>query len=203
MSSPFTFDYFQRSELNAAQQLDKAQWRAAEERTKFFERLALLSAGAVVLSVSLLSNFFGKTTIIHGTAFLFAGWLSLILALMTAVFRELRYQSYMFETYLAHYQSALADKKTFLFNRAAAGQRVVDEPQEDGSVRPTTPEALKKEADETRKDAKDRKARAEQIQKTVRTLELTAINAFWVGVFLLAVFAGVNVILGATHRYFK
>lgn len=202
MASPYTFDYYQRNEQSAAEQLDKMQWRIAEERTKFFERLALLSAGSVVLSVSLLSNFFGKTTI-HGTAFLFAGWLALILALMASVLRELKYQAYMFETYIEHYQSALANKKTFLFTRAAAGQRVVDEPQEDGSVRHITPEALKKEADETRKDANDRKIRAERFQKNYRAFELAAINTFWVGVLLLAVFAGINVILGGTHRYFK
>jgi hypothetical protein len=58
MSSPFTFEYFDQKERDAAEQFDKAQLRAAEGRTKFFERLALLNAGAVVLSVSLLSNFF-------------------------------------------------------------------------------------------------------------------------------------------------
>ena len=48
MSSPYTFNYFVQNERNAAEQFDKAQWRAAEDRTKFFERVALLSAGAVV-----------------------------------------------------------------------------------------------------------------------------------------------------------
>lgn len=202
MSSPYNFDFYQRSEANAAEQLDKVQWRTAEERTKFFERVALLSAGAVVLSVSLLSNVFGKTTI-HGIAFLFGGWVSLIVALMTAVFRELKYQAYTFETFIANYQAALASKKTFLFKHAAAGNRVVDEPQEDGSVRNTTAEALKKEADETHADAKNRKHRAERLHRASRIFELICVNTFWVGVLLLAVFAAVNVVLGAGHHYFK
>jgi hypothetical protein len=182
--------------------MNKAQWHAAGERTKFFERLALLSAGAVVLSISLLSSVFGKATI-HGTAFLFGGWASLILALMTPLFRELKYQAYTTETFLANYQSALAAKKTFLFRHAAAGKPVVDEPQEDGSARHTTAEALKDEAAETHKDAKDRKNRAAQLQRDWLRFERTSINAFWVGVLLLAVFAGINVARGAAHYYFK
>lgn len=202
MSSPYNFEFYQRNEVSAAEQLDKVQWRTAEERTKFFDRLALLSAGAVVLSVSLLSNVFGKTTV-HGIAFLFGGWASLILAMMTALFRELKYQAYTFETFIANYQSALAAKKTFLYRHAAAGNPVVDEPQEDGSVRRTTSEALKKEAEETHKDAKKRKTRSERLHRASIMLELACINTFWLGVSLLAVFAAINVILGAGHHYFR
>jgi hypothetical protein len=202
MSSPYSIEYFRQNEASAAEQFDRAQWRVAEDRSKFFERLALLSSGAVVLSVSLLSTVFGKTTI-HGIAFLFVGWAAFILSLMTSLFRELKSHSYRLEIYFSHYQSMLADKKTFLFTSAVGGQRVVNEPQEDGSVQRVTPEALREEASETREDAKRRKDRANGLMKTMRTLELTAINAFWVGVLLLAVFAGTNVILGVGHHYFK
>ena len=202
MPLPYNFDFYQRSEVNAAEQLDKVQWRTAEERTKFFERLALLSAGAVVLSVSLLSSVFGKT-LIHGTAFLFGGWICLIVAMMASLFRELKYQAYTFETFFANYQSALAAKKTFLFKQAAAGEPVIDEPQEDGSVRYTTAEALKKQASEIHDYAKTRKNRAAQFQKTMLRFELISINAFWIGILLLGVFAAINVVLGAGQHYFK
>jgi hypothetical protein len=122
---------------------------------------------------------------------------------VTSLLRELKYQAYMLETYLAHYQSALTEKKIFLFKSALAGQTVVDEPQEDGSVQQTTPQALKNEADETRKDAKMRRVCADRLMKSIRCFELTAINTFWVGVLLLAVFAGINVVLGAEHHYLK
>lgn len=65
--SPYNFNFYQRNEAKAAEQVETTQWRVGEQRTKFFERLALLSAGAVVLSVSLLSNVFGKATI-HGSS---------------------------------------------------------------------------------------------------------------------------------------
>jgi hypothetical protein len=184
MSSPYSIEYYLQNEASAAEQFDKAQWRVGVDRNKFFERLALLSAGAVVLSVSLLSTVFGKTAI-HGTAFLFAGWAAFVLSLMTSLFRELKSQPYMLEVYFSHYQSMAADKKTFLYTRAVAGQRVVDEPQEDGSVRRTEPDALKREAQEMREDAKRRKGHADRLMKTMRTLELIAINSFWVGVLLL------------------
>jgi hypothetical protein len=70
-------------------------------------------------------------------------------------------------------------------------------------VRSTTAEALKKEADETHADAKNRKNHAGRLQRTSRIFEPICLNTFWVGVLFLAVFAAVNVVLGAGHHFFK
>lgn len=202
MKSPFGNEWFDAAEGGAAEQFDKAQWHVIEDRARFFERLALLSAGAVVLSVSLLSTVFGRTTI-HGILFLFAGWTGFIAALMASLFRELKYQRYLLESSMSNYLSKLADKKVFLRSHAATGQTVLDEPQEDGTVRRKTPNELQAEADDVRTEARKRKEDADHLLKGVRAFELTAMNGFWVGVLMLAVFAAVNITLGAGHRYFK
>src|SRR5450759_2914794 len=93
MTSPYTPQWFASMEAGAAEQFDKVQWRVSENRSRFFERLALLSAGAVVLSVSLLSTVLGKA-VIHGAMFLFVGWGCFIVALLASLFRELKYQPY-------------------------------------------------------------------------------------------------------------
>ncbi len=198
----FSFEWFARREEHAADQYDKLQWRVSEERSKFFERLALLSGSAVVLSVSLLSTVFGRATI-HAIALLFGGWFALVLSLVASLFRELRYQPYLLQTSMSHYQFALANKKAFLASKAAAGEPVIQEPQRDGSIRPKTTKELTTEADDARKDASSREAAAERLFNQMQRMEGIAIHSFWLGVLFLAMFAGINVVRGVGHYYFR
>ncbi len=202
MRSPYPFEWFDSRERSAAEQLERASQRVSEDRTKYFQRLALLCAGSVVLSVSLLSTVFGKT-VIHGIAFLFAGWAAFVVSLMSSLFTELKYHRYLLESSMSNYQSKLADKKIFLSSHAIAGNPVVSEPQDDGSVRQTTAQELRSEAHAMREAAKKREGDAARLFKAMTVFEMTAITGFVLGVFLLAVFAGINVTLGAGHRYLK
>ena|SRR5579862_1528139 len=192
------FTSLDAEESGAAKQFDKTQWYVSEARAKFFERIALLSAGAVVLSVSLLSTVFGHTTI-HGLAFLLLGWIALVIALTTSLFRDLRYHPYLLETSFGHYEKVLARKKDFLAATAAAGGTVL---REDHSGTLTASE-LRDDAAEVLADAKNRKERANQLFAQTQRMELLALNAFWIGVLCLAVFAALNLILGANHYYFQ
>lgn len=136
-----------------------------ENRRKFFERLAFLSGGAVVVSVSLLSTVLGKT-VIHGAVFLFSGWACLVIALLASLFREMKYQQYIAERAVAHYMGTVASKKTDLASRAEAGDCVVT--ADDGPVRQQTAEELATQAAESRSDQEKRKEWAENHFRAVR-----------------------------------
>jgi hypothetical protein len=183
--------YYEAIEQGAAEQFDEVQKKVATERTKFFEQLGLLSGGAIVLSVSLLSTLFGKV-VLHGVVILIAGWFALLVALLSCLYRTLQYQPYMMEVSIAHYLKMLATKKLALHESAKQGARVVSPIDEGGGVR--TAEGLKQEADEVLSDIDWRKERAGKLLARVHFFEKIALHAFWLGILLLTVFAAVNVI---------
>jgi hypothetical protein len=180
--------YLEAIEEGAAQQYDKVQKKIATERTKFFEQIALLSGGAIVLSVSLLSTLFGKADV-YAIPILICGWLALLLCLFSSLYRTLKYQPYMLEISMAHYMDTLAAKKLALAESVRTGTRVVGD-----SFLQRSEQQLKEEAAEAAADSKQRKERAEKYIKIVQRFEKIALSTFWLGALLLAVFAAYNVI---------
>src|SRR5215813_7272100 len=63
----------------------KAQFLASEGRGKFYDRVALLSGGAAVLSISFLFSIATKFTI-HAMATLFVAWGLLLTCLLCCLF---------------------------------------------------------------------------------------------------------------------
>jgi hypothetical protein len=179
-------------EEGAAQRVDEIQTRVAEQRNKFFEQIALLSGGAIVLSVSLLSTLFGKV-VLHLVVVLILGWAELLLALMASFYRASKYQSYMLEVSMRQYMNALAQKKIVLYQQAKQGQKVMSSLDEEGMTRVLSADKLKEEATEIFKDGKLRKKWADEHFKRVRFAETFAVIAFWFGVLSLAIFASVNI----------
>jgi hypothetical protein len=173
----------------------------AEQRSRFFERLALVSGGSVVLSVTLLTTILGKTPI-HAAAILLMGWFSFIVALISALFRDLPYQRYTLVTYMKNYLEELQLKKQDLLRHRQAGVRVLSEPQEDGSFRNVSAEELQAEIEDLRVHIKERASEATGAERRFRALERVSKVAFCAGVLLLAGFAAVNV-LAASHLYLR
>jgi hypothetical protein len=199
--SPFNHRWFEQRESDAAEQIDKMQWRVAEARTKFFERLSLLSAGAVVLSVSLLATMLGKTAI-HSVATLFTAWFGFVVALVAALFRELPYQTYVTATYQEHYLRELINKKCNLIRVASAGATVISEPQENGTVRKVKPTDLSSEIDELKGTREMLAKRSERSHRRFYALEWVSNISFMLGVVLLAIFAAIN-ILKLSHFWIR
>lgn len=116
----------------------------------------------------------------------------MIAVLGASCFRELDYQKYLLEITAGKYQSALAEKKSLLYSAVRAGSiQVVN----------ATPSELKDDADKLQRYAEERTTRAEKIFERVKALERVAIHGFWFGVAMLAVFAGVNIVLSVNHSF--
>lgn len=184
-SPPFNHRWFEQRESYAAEHVDKMQWRIAEERTKFFERLSLLSAGAVVLSVSLLGTMLGKAAI-HSVATLFAAWFAFVVALAASLFRELPYQTYVTATYQGFYEEELINKKYNLIRVASAGATVISEPQRDGSIRRVRPSDLGAEIEELKGTREMLAKRSERSHRRFYALECMSNISFVLGVVLIS-----------------
>lgn len=195
----FSPAYFEAFEEGAAAQFDEIQKKVASERTKFFEQVALLSGGAIVLSVSLLSTLFGKV-VLHGIVELIVGWFALLLALLASFYRTLQYQPYMLESSVAHYTKTLASVKMARHLRAKQGDKVMSLPDEEGRSKQVSADELKQEAAELYADSKARKERSDRYIRNVQISEKIALTSFSIGVLLLTIFAGFNILKAAVQK---
>ncbi len=189
----FSPAYFEDLEAGAAEQFDEAQQKVAGERTKFFEQLALLSGGAIILSVSLLSTLFGKV-VVYGSIVLIIGWFALLAALLSSLYRALQYQLYIIEASMAHYMKTLASKKIALHQRASQGAMVVAPPDEEGRPIQRSAEELKQAAAMLYRCSEQRGKNAARLFQKVQISEKIAVHSFWIGALALALFAGYNLL---------
>lgn len=149
----------------------------AAQRTKFFGYLALLSGGAILLSVSLVSAMLGKGAL-GAVAVLFAGWIALLIALFGSIFRMLKYQPPPLKARATHSSKVPMVKPLALSHRA--GDPFPDEI--DDSVTGLD------------EDAEEEERIAGQHLRQTRTAEALAIHGFWIGAVLLVIFTGTNVV---------
>jgi hypothetical protein len=159
----------------------------------------LLSGGAIVLSVSLLSTLFGKV-VLHGIVELIVGWFALLLALLASFYRTLQYQPYMLESSVAHYTKTLASVKMARHLRAKQGDKVMSLPDEEGRSKQVSADELKQEAAELYADSKARKERSDRYIRNVQISEKIALTSFSIGVLLLTIFAGFNILKAAVQK---
>ncbi len=101
---------------------------------------------------------------------------------------------------MAHYMRILADKKIAFSVTVTQGGVVMSTPDEEGRTKPVSAKELKEEAEELYRDSNDRKKTADKLLKHVQLLEKIALNSFWIGVLLLTVFAGLNVLKAAVLK---
>lgn len=72
----------------------EASLKVAEDRNTFFDRLAVLNAGALTLSVTLLGTSAQQHP--HKLLLLYMAWASLLVALLACLVRNFSHQGYVF-----------------------------------------------------------------------------------------------------------
>jgi hypothetical protein len=99
MSAPQVPDPLIEKHKNEATRLNRRRQTASEtskqivvRREAFFDRLALLNAGALTFSVTLLGSLAAKNP--HGKHLLFAAWFLLLIAVGACLLRNLSHQHY-------------------------------------------------------------------------------------------------------------
>src|SRR5947209_1481478 len=92
--------------LVTTEHFHKAQFLASEGRGKFYDRVALLSGGAVVLSISFLFSIATKTSI-HAMATLFAAWVLLLTCLLCCLFRNPPFYKYLMHSYAFYFAKSM------------------------------------------------------------------------------------------------
>lgn len=79
------------------QKFDEVQYEVIREGARFFERLALLNGGALVLSVSFLGFLSSRQgTSMEHIEVLYTSWGMLLAALLASTFRNLYHQAYLY-----------------------------------------------------------------------------------------------------------
>lgn len=163
--------------------------KVLEERSAFFDRLALLSAGALTFSVTLFTSFSSKNP--KGIFSLRAAWICLLTALTACLVRNLTHQHYRFSHVVAE--------------RAKAEVRYIDVDDEVISTKPVAYSDSSEPFDKQREIQINRSNRViwqqelekwetqrERHWKLVRICEWVAAISMSVGFVLLIVFATVN-----------
>src|ERR1019366_8147317 len=106
----------------------------------------------------------------------------------------------MFQILSAAYAKTLTRKKMALHLRAKQGDKVMSPPDEEGRSKQVSADELKQEAAELYTDSKARKERSDKYIRNVQISEKIALHSFWIGVLLLTIFAGFNVLKAAVQR---
>lgn len=147
------------------------------QRTKFFGYLALLSGGAILLSVSLVGAMLGKG-VLGAVAVLFAGWIALLIALFGAIVRALQHQP------PPRKAPAARTRQVPMVRPLALSHRVGD----------PLPDEIDEGVTGLDDDAEEDDRVARQHLRHARTAEALAIHGFWLGTVLLMIFTGYNVV---------
>lgn len=159
-----------------------------EERTAFFDKLAILNAGALTFSVTLLN----RSNPPHSRILflLYAAWMSLLVALASCLIRNISHQGYRYSDAIADTQASEIDyidvNNEIL--EAKAGSIVYSD-----SAEPFDPVREKKMAEGNRnllqQELSRSQTRLKRYWKTVRVGEWAAAISMLVGFLLLIVFA--------------
>jgi hypothetical protein len=179
-----------------AQKLNRRRRTASEtsekligERSAFFDRLALLNAGALTFSVTLFASFSSKNP--KGIFSLRAAWICLLIALAACLVRNLTHQHYRFShaaAELARAEVNYIDVDHEVFTTRSVAYSDYSEPFDkereikiNRSNRAKWEESLEK-----------MEAQRDRHWKLVRISEWTAAASMSAGFLLLIVFATVN-----------
>jgi len=180
----------------SAQKIDEFQYKAASERSQFFEKLALMDGGAIVVSVTFIGYFLSAQGTLRGRGFLYGSWCFLLLSLLACLLRNFCYQNYLYYSRVSPYIRKLSDQKeleakvatdqtqTFL---AEEGDRVLTpEEREDFATK------LRAKADNYRTEADSAITKGGRAARIWRPCEPTALIALFCGLVLLVCFAILN-----------
>jgi hypothetical protein len=180
----------------AAAKLEEIQADIMKGKAGFFERIALLSAASIALSLTFLGYIRSETkTSIPYLWLLYTAWGLLLLSLLAALLRNLRHLDYLYyhaasswlqrRADLLSYEALIAEDKTQMVFSAEYSMMGDGERQKLAGELQTKQAAASREADRSQ-----RKKRVAEVMW--RGCEYAAELSFFVGLLLLVVFAMVN-----------
>jgi hypothetical protein len=188
------------SAAGRAEQHQKTLSLVIEARSRFYDRVALLSGGAVVLSVSFLGSSASRSSV-HALGLLFSSWALLVVCLLCCLFRSPPYQRYVInQTAYFYAKSMLRSERLHLAALRSTGAHILADSSGLSPYR--SEEEIQQEI-----SAWDR--RTEQLLKRVyglyrrfRMLEVVALWLFFFGIVFLVGFAILNA-LANPHQIFR
>jgi hypothetical protein len=180
----------------ASQTFEGIQSEVVKERSRFFERLAILSGSSIALSLTFLGYIQSRPrAVLSHPTLIYASWFCLLGCLMSALLRNLRHQDYFYYVGASSYLEKRADRVSFEVSLVGDSTQLVlssegammgkEERQDFAGKLGTKEEHLRKEAQRSR-----RSANAAEI--TWRVCEYGSEALFFAGLLLLVVFAVVN-----------
>ncbi len=162
-----------------------------EERTSFFDKLAVLNAGALTFSVTLLNR--TSPSHPHILYVLYAAWVWLLIALASCLVRNISHQGYRYSNAMAETQASeieYIDVNSEILVTKADSIMYLD------SAEPFDLEGEKKLAEENRKlwdgELLRTKTRLGRYWKTALVSEWVAGIGMFIGFLLLIIFAVLN-----------
>lgn len=195
--SPRTeFEQASKEVAAAGQKIEEFQNKASTERNQFFDKLALLDGGAIVLSVTFIGYLIPKQGTITGRWALYPGWCLLLVSLLLSLLRNFFYQNYHFYARVSPYIRKRSEK-------IDAEMQVVADPAqvflaEDGKriltakERLEFAEQLKSKAQGYRSEAERVNRRGKIAEYIWRPCEPSALITFFLGLTFLVWFAILN-----------
>lgn len=177
---------------------DRIQFEVMREGARFFERLALLNGGALVLSVSFLGYLSARPQANVANIFiLYVAWGFLMAGLLASTFRNLYQQSYVYFATVAPWAEAGAKLKEVelkVLQDADGRSILVDSAHKPLSSEEQTKflEMLGKKRDSWTKLRDKAEGRAASYERAFVALDLIAQIGFVVGLLLMVSFAVAN-----------
>jgi hypothetical protein len=180
----------------AGGKIDEFQRASAAERSQFFEKLALMNGGAIVLSVTFLGYFLSNQHVLRWRHLLHVAWALLLLSLLACLLRNLFYQNYVFYARVSPYVRKLAEQSELEAQVALDPTAVLLADSEDALM--TTEEReqfathLRKKGNQQQTEAEAAIRKSKRAERIWRACEPVALSALFLGVALLVLFATLN-----------
>lgn len=177
----------------SGEKFDQAQFEAIREKARFFDRLGLLSGGAIVLSVTFLGYVSSRPSVkILWPFVLYISWGSLLVALLASMYRNWHHEDYLYYTRFAGWAEHLAKLKQAEIKVVQATGAVVVDPEGQRIAASKVIEELTSKCKgwATLEGTASTKARLSE--KVSKVLDYAAHIGLFVGIVLLVAFAVLN-----------
>lgn len=180
----------------ASQEFRGVQSEVVRERSRFFERLAILSGSSIALSLTFLGYVQSRPKVgLHHPRLIYTSWFFLLGCLFTALLRNLQHQDYFYYGGATSYLEKRADHVSFEKSLVEDKAQVFLTPE--GAMmgekeRQQFAEELRTKAEHLGKEGQRSRRRARVAEITWRTCEYASEAFFFVGLLLLLIFALLN-----------
>jgi hypothetical protein len=179
----------------AGEKIDVFQSASASERSQFFEKLALMNGGAIVLSVTFIGYFLSDHGTINRRHLLHGAWMLLLLSLLACLLRNFFYQNYVYYSRVSPYVRKLGEESD-MEAQVAIDLSTPMLSENDAVMTPKEREeyaaGLKKKAQNRHTEAATAAAKGKRAERIWRPCEPAALVALFLGLVMLVWFAILN-----------